>query len=200
MRKVDTSRSPKLTLALSLALLFACDRGEVGPSEGATVSPSSPQPAPRSTENAVVRVVGFDDVEPFLAAHRGKGLLLNFWAIWCGPCVAELPELVEVAEAYRAQGGRVVGISYDLMVPDAEREGIEDRMRAFMASKRMDYPVLIYDEDDYDALNERFELFGEVPVTLAVDAQGTIVDRQRGKATRERFDEMMRRALGTQGS
>lgn len=196
VRKVLSSGSPKLFLALSLVPLLACSRVEEAAGEGAGATVSSPE---RPSE-PVVRIVGFDDVEPFLAAHRGQGLLLNFWAIWCGPCVAELPELVAVAEAWRERGGRVVGISYDLMVPGADREGIEDTMRAFMARKGMDYPVLIYDEDDYDALNERFELFGEVPVTLAIDAQGTVVDRQRGRATRERFEEMMRAALGTQGS
>jgi thiol-disulfide isomerase/thioredoxin len=147
------------------------------------------------TPDPDIRVVDHDGLEAALEAHRGKGVLLNFWAIWCKPCVAELPALVETAMEYRERGGVVLGVSYDLMVPGANRDAVLEKMRSFVSERWIDFPVLIYDEDDYDAINERFDLPGEIPVTLALDRNGEIVDRQEDSAEKARFVEMMEKAL-----
>ena len=55
---------------------------------------------------------------------------------------------------------------------------------------------MIYDADDYDAIDAHFDLPGPVPITLAIDKDGNIVDRQNGSASKARFQEMMRKALG----
>jgi thiol-disulfide isomerase/thioredoxin len=176
-------------LALSLGALAACS------SDGAA---SSGEDADATTARhaATIEIVGEADVEAALASHRGEGMLLNFWAIWCEPCVAELPDLVDIAEQYRDRGGRVVGLSFDLMVAGSDPATIEDTMADFANEHAIDIPILIYDHDDYEAINERYTLPGGIPVTLAIDKSGAIVDRHTGKAGRERFDEMMRRALG----
>ena len=90
----------------------------------------------------------------------------------------------------------MVGLSYDLMVAGADATTIEDELRVFLDKRGLDYPILVYDEDDYELIEARYDVGGEIPVTLAIDAQGRIVDRQRGRASRDRFDEMMRKALG----
>jgi len=64
-----------------------------------------------------------------------------------------------------------------------------------VTSRKIDAPVLIFDGESYDAINARFELPGEVPVTLAIDHNGKIVDRQDGQADKARLAEMMERAL-----
>jgi thiol-disulfide isomerase/thioredoxin len=143
-----------------------------------------------------IEVADLDGVEAALARRSGRGFLLNFWAIWCGPCVEELPELLEAAHEVQPEGGGVIGISYDLMVAGADLEGMPATMARFLEKKRLPMEVLLFDADDYEGINARFDLPGEVPVTLAIDASGAIVDRQEGKAGRERFVEMMRRALG----
>jgi thiol-disulfide isomerase/thioredoxin len=179
---------PSLRFVLALSALLGCGAGEERAAGGA--------PAGAAPGAASIELVGFADLEPALAAARGQGMLLNFWAIWCQPCVAELPELLEVAHAYRERGGRVVGVSFDLMVPGADSAGIESRMRDFLAARGLDYPVLIYDDDDFAELEERYGVGGEIPVTLAIDASGAIVDRQIGKADRQRFEQLMLAALG----
>jgi thiol-disulfide isomerase/thioredoxin len=178
---------PRFAVAASIVLaaipLFApiaCSPGEGGP----------------GAAGPDIRVVDLAGIEAALEAHRGKGVLLNFWAIWCVPCVAELPELVETAHEFRDEGGVVLGVSYDLMVPGVTREGVLEKMRAFVRERDVDIPVLVYEADDYDAINERFELPGQVPVTLAIDREGNIVDRQENQAGKERFAAMMRKALG----
>jgi thiol-disulfide isomerase/thioredoxin len=143
-----------------------------------------------------VRVVDLAGLDRALAAHRGQGVLVNFWAIWCEPCVAELPELLEVGREFRARGGVVVTVSYDLMVPDVTKAGVLKQMQDFVARRGIDAPVFIFDAPDYDAINARFGLPGPVPATVAIDRNGAIVDRQAGKSGRGRFTAMMTRAIG----
>lgn len=190
VRKARTPLTLTLAVALCAATLLACDAGE----ERAV--PDAAAPASQAPSEAPIAIVRDAELDSALASYRGEGLLLNFWAIWCGPCVAELPELIEVARAHRSAGGRVLGVSFDLMVPGADRGSIESTMRAFADKKGMDFPILIYDEDDFAAIDERFDVNGEIPVTLAIDKHGAIVDRQIGKAGRERFEQMMLAALG----
>jgi thiol-disulfide isomerase/thioredoxin len=155
---------------------------------GAQAKPATPPP---------IRIVDLKGLEAAIAAQRGKAVLVNFWAIWCEPCVAELPEFLATGREYRDRNAVVLTVSYDLMIPDVTRQGVLKTMRAFVASHKIDAPVFIYDALDYDAINERFGLPGPVPVTIAIDAQGAIVERHIGQATREQFQALMRKAVGS---
>ncbi len=143
-----------------------------------------------------IRVVDLKGLEAAIAAERGKAVVVNFWAIWCEPCVEELPDFLATGREFRARNAVALTVSYDLMIPEVTRDGVLKTMRAFVAAHRIDAPVLIYDAPDYDAINERFGLPGPVPVTIALDATGKVVDRHAGQATREQFREMFRKALG----
>jgi thiol-disulfide isomerase/thioredoxin len=142
-----------------------------------------------------IRVVDIDGLEAALSEHRGKGVLLDFWAIWCAPCVAAFPELLEVAKEYRERKGVVIGVSYDLMIPGVTREEALEQVRDFVAEHRIDIPILIYEADDYDSINERFGLPGPIPASVAVNGEGAIVDRHDGVSGKERFIAMMEKAL-----
>ena len=144
-----------------------------------------------------VRVVDLKGLEAAVARYRGKALLVNFWAIWCQPCVAELPEFLAVGREYRDRNAAVLTVSYDLMIPDATKDEVLKSMHAFVAARRIDAPVLIYDGPDYDAINERFGLPGPVPVTIAIDASGKVIERHAGQGTRQQFEDLMRKAMGS---
>ena len=73
-----------------------------------------------------------------LADYKGKAVLLNFWATWCGPCKLEMPWLIEMQKKYASQGFTVLGISED----DSSTKEVSD----FMAKMGVDYPVLMYDD------------------------------------------------------
>lgn len=181
------------TTLLVLALGLAACSPDSEPA-GSTTSIGE-KGATSAVVSAPIEVVDLAGLEAALAARKGKGFLLNFWAIWCAPCVEEMPELVETAHAWRERGGAVLTVSYDLMIPDVTPEGVRAQMRAFTAERGYDLPVYIYEALDFDAINERFDLSGEIPVTLAIDAAGRIVDRQEGQADRERFEALMAAAL-----
>jgi thiol-disulfide isomerase/thioredoxin len=142
-----------------------------------------------------VRIADLKQIEAVLSGHRGTGVVINFWAIWCEPCVAEMPELVEVARAYRGRAA-VLTVSYDLMVPDVTGDDVLKTMREFVAACGIDLPVLIYDGPDYDAINARFGLPGPVPVTIAIDRNGKVVERHAGKAGKAVFTELVEKAIG----
>lgn len=148
----------------------------------------------RAADVVVADLAGLDAV---LAEQRGHGVLLNFWALWCAPCIAELPELMEVARESSARGGRVVLVSYDLMIPNAQREQVRERVASYAREHALDVPIVIYSASDFESINAHLDLPGGVPVTLALDAQGRQVDVQDGQCDKARFREMMDRALGS---
>lgn len=143
-----------------------------------------------------IRVVDLKGLDAALAAHKGEGILLNFWAIWCEPCVAELPDLLAVGREFRGRRGVVLTVSYDLMIPDVTPKGVLKQMQAFVAARKIDAPVYIYNAPDYEAINQRFGLPGPVPTTIAIDPAGRVVDRHAGQSGRAGFVAMMKKAIG----
>ena len=113
---------------------------------------------------------------------RGKVVVLNFWATWCGPCNAEMPMLVEMEKRYAARGVVFVGASLD----DAKTKG---RIPAFLAEHQVGFTVWYgATADDLDQL----KLGNAVPATVFLDAEGHIVARILGQArdgeVKERLD------------
>ena len=76
------------------------------------------------------------------SSFRGKVLVVNFWAAWCAPCTAEIPQFVTLQEKYRQQGLQVLGISLD---------DSEDVLRKFYRDHKMNYPVAAGDLKSADA-------------------------------------------------
>ena len=107
--------------------------------------------------------------------------------------MAEMPELVELHEEWKSKGVRVQTVALDIAAPDEidSAEGIG----AFAAERDFDLPILAFD-GDVMRLAELFELSGAIPTTLAIAADGTIVDRLEGGADKARFEAMIAKALG----
>jgi thiol-disulfide isomerase/thioredoxin len=141
-----------------------------------------------------VEVADIARIDAVLAQHRGHGVLLNFWATWCVPCCDEMPELVAAASEFKAQGADLVLISYD-MLKDLEPKAVVLKVEDFAERHGIDAPILIYDSRDFDAMNAHFKMPGGVPVTLAFDRAGVLVDIQDGEADQDRFEEMLRKSL-----
>lgn len=104
-----------------------------------------------------------------LAASRGHVVLLNFWASWCEPCLAELPQFVAWQREYGTRGLQIVGVSMDDTAPPA---------LAAAQKYRLNYPVVMGDVQ----LARRYGGIYGVPVTLLIDRRGRIEQRDDGAA------------------
>ena len=119
-----------------------------------------------------------DGRELALSTLRGRPVLINFWASWCAPCRAEIPELVRIYEAHKADGLMVVGIN--LTAQDALPD-----VRAFVKEFAVTFPVLL---DETGAVaNEQYHLRG-IPMSVLVDRTGIVRSMQIGGMTREQLD------------
>jgi thiol-disulfide isomerase/thioredoxin len=111
--------------------------------------------------------VGLDGAAVALSGFRGKAVVLNFWATWCSPCVAELPDLDRLA----ASGVMVVAVSTD--------HGGADVVRPFLAKHGISHARVVLDRG-----NEAVHAAGVVgfPTTLVIDAQGRLRGKLEGPA------------------
>jgi thiol-disulfide isomerase/thioredoxin len=101
--------------------------------------------------------------------HRGKVVLLNLWATWCGPCRAEIPELLALSSKHAVNGLEIVGVSLD----DASAESA---VRDFAKEQKISYPIAL-DPDGKLANDFRTSV---IPTTVLVDRAGTIRWRRIG--------------------
>jgi thiol-disulfide isomerase/thioredoxin len=105
-----------------------------------------------------------------LAALRGKVVLLNFWATWCGPCRAEIPDLVKLQEKYR-DGLQIIGISQD--------EAPVDVVRRFAAEHHVNYPVVMSTPE----IEKMFPGISALPTSFIVDRESRVVQKHVGMLT-----------------
>ncbi len=111
-----------------------------------------------------------------LAANDSKNLrLINVWATWCGPCVAEMPELLEINRIYRSRKLETITISMD----DADKK---DQVLEFLKEHHLAFENRIWSSDDKDALVNALDKSwqGPVPFTLLVAPGGKVLYRQTG--------------------
>jgi peroxiredoxin len=111
-----------------------------------------------------------------LAAYKGKVILIDFWATWCGPCITELPNLLEAYEKHHAAGFEIIGISLD-----------NDRAKldTFVKQRKMTWPQHF---DGKGWQNELAQKYGvnSIPATYLLDREGKIVGvGLRGKKLEE---------------
>lgn len=105
-----------------------------------------------------------------------------------------MPDLVKVARSQANKDVDVLLVSYDLQLPKADREAMPARVAKFVGNRGWGLPVVIWGESDFDSINERFDLSGAIPATLAFDKDGREVDRCEEPGDEERFAELFAKA------
>lgn len=123
-----------------------------------------------------------------LSSLRGKAVLVNFWATWCGPCKIETPWLVELQKQYASQGLQVVGVAMD--------DSGKDEISRFAQEMGMNYPVLLGKE----AVGDAYGGVPALPESFFVGRDGKIVDRIIGLRDRSDIEDSVRKALNTPAS
>ncbi len=115
---------------------------------------------------------------------KGKVRLVNFWATWCGPCRAEIPDLIGLQKKYGSRGFEVVGISVD--------EGGQPTVAPFVKENAMNYPVYL---DEEGAASRAFGGVNALPTSILLDTNGRLVDGMQGMVNVSAMGEQIEKLL-----
>ena len=119
-----------------------------------------------------------------LSDYKGKVVLLNFWATWCGPCKVEIPWFIEFEKTYKDRGFATLGISMD-----------EDGWKAvkpFVSQKAINYPIMIGD----DRVAGLYGGIDSLPSTFLIDREGRIASTHLGLVRKQDYEAEIQGLIG----
>lgn len=148
---------------------------------GAGDAQSATEPTSNDTLVGKQAPLGFtmkdmNGVDVQLSAFKGKVVLLNFWATWCGPCQAEIPDLVQLQAKYRD----------DLVILGVSVDDTPDKMQPYATEYKINYPLLL-GAGRTDVLNAYGPILG-LPSTFIIGRDGIVTKKHSGMATGEQFE------------
>lgn len=118
-----------------------------------------------------------------LSAFKGKVVLLNFWATWCGPCKAEIPAFVELQTQYKN----------DLVVLGLSVDDPADKARAFAAQYKVNYPMVLgLGRDD---IQDAYGPIYGIPASFLISRDGKVCKRHLGIAPKSQFEREIKALL-----
>ena len=120
-----------------------------------------------------------------LSDFRGKAVLLNFWATWCGPCKVEMPWFVDLQKQYGPQGLQIIGIAMD----DSGKDTIEK----FAKEMGVNYTIV----QGKEAIGDAYGGIPGLPTTFFIDRNGRVIDSSAGLVGKSEIEESIKRALAT---
>ena len=174
------------------------ESGTGGPESTAASEEASGETAPAETAadaRPVIPAVDFELEDQYgnihrLEDYRGKTIFLNFWATWCPPCKAEMPDIQKLHEKSATEGEDAV-IVLGVAAPNMGQEGSEEEIAAFMEEKGYTYPVLM------DTEGELFNSYGimSFPTTFMIDRDGNVFGYVSGMLSADMMDSIVRQTL-----
>ena len=133
-----------------------------------------------------LKVSTLDGVAWDLAAHRGKWVVINYWATWCAPCIAEMPELSAFIKTRKDVEG--IGLAFE----DTERQEVID----FLKKNPVDYPIA---QVDVDAPPADFDIPRGLPTTYLIAPDGSVAKQFLGPIKKKDLEQAMSTAPSGHG-
>ncbi|MFO7695457.1 MAG: TlpA disulfide reductase family protein [Vicinamibacterales bacterium] len=161
--------------AIGLAAVALNGVGSPAVSAGDAVGACDPNAKPANL-NFTLKDLGGRDVK--LSSYKGKVILVNFWATWCGPCKIEIPWFNEFHQKYKDRGLVVLGISADDTV---------EQLKPFVAEYKMSYPVLV--GKGRDDVQEALGPVWGLPTTIIISRDGKACHNHVGLAKKADFEK-----------
>ena len=186
-------------LMILLGLLLCSGQLQAG-GEAASRNPAGETDAVQNAQRAAetnhkVAAVPFELKDQYgkthtLSEYKGKVIFLNFWATWCPPCRAEMPDIQKLYERSPKEGEGAV-IVLGVASPKLGNEKDEAGIKAFMDKNGYTYPVLM------DARGELFSAYGirAIPTTFMIDREGNVYGRVQGALSGENIDKVVKQTL-----
>lgn len=173
----SSSKTCRLLGLVAILAMAGCSRSAEPPAPAAAepVKVEAPAVAAKTADFPVLKLPAVDGSTYELATHRGRWVVVNFWATWCGPCLKEMPELSELDQ--RRDDIDVVGLAYD----DIE---VTD-MQAFLKEHPVTYPIVIVDTFDPPA---DFATPRGLPMTYLIAPDGKVAKQFLGPVTAKEIE------------
>lgn len=147
------------------------------PAAAAEHSPGGPICEAKSSANFNFTLKDANGATVKLSDYKGKVVLLNFWATWCGPCKMEIPEFVEAYSKYRDKGFVILGVL-------SEDEPTHQDLSAFMSEFKMNYPVM----QQHPQLEESFGPLWALPTSFMIDRKGQVCSKHLGPYSKDALE------------
>ncbi len=157
--------------------------------EGAQDTTDSEQPHMLGKVAPNFTLVDLEGKKVSLSDYKGRPVLVNFWATWCGPCKVEMPWFEELRKQYAGQGFEVLGLTDDV---DAGKDAIAKTVRKTGAT----YPILLTDgkvQTAYGGLDV-------LPMSFYVDRNGIVVEETAGLGGRDEIEAHIKKAIASGNS
>ncbi len=119
-----------------------------------------------------------------LSDYKGKVVMLNFWATWCGPCKREIPDFIEMQKAYRAKGFEIVGVSLDDPTATAE-------VARFVKQQGINYDI-VYGNGE---VAQAYGGVQSIPTTFLIDREGNVVSSRVGLTPKAQWESAIEALL-----
>ena len=171
-----------MTIALMILIYAASKRSSAGNAPLAITVIDKDQSETRKASEFELKTLDGRAVK--LSDFRGKAVVLNFWATYCGPCRVEMPWLIDLYQQYRSRGLEIIGVSMD---DDGEQRQVADFLREF----RVNYTILLGNRVVGDAYGGvRF-----LPQTFFIDRKGQITGSAVGMKSKQEFETYINQLL-----
>jgi thiol-disulfide isomerase/thioredoxin len=178
-----TAQMPWLTA--SHPAMEVRESGQSGEGGGSSdVEPRLSCPADAKPANLNFTLKDAENRDVSLSQYKGKVLVIDFWATWCGPCKVEIPHFVEFQDKYGKAGVQIVGISVD---------DTADKLAPYVRDMKMNYPVL--QGLNHDEVQDAYGPIVGIPVSVIISRDGKICATHTGLTGKDVFEREIKALL-----
>lgn len=143
-------------------------------------------------EPPVIKILNFSELSERLQEEVGKNIVVvNYWATWCKPCVAELPHFEQLHKNYESKGVKVLLVSNDFV------NEFDTRLKPFVLNKKLQCEVIGLNEPDPNQWLDKVEAkwSGAIPFTIIYDKNGKKASSHNGQMNYEELEKMLLKTL-----